>query len=117
MVCGVIRVGERQQHAADVAAHGKHPFILPPRHHVTNLIVRRYHGMELSAILAFKLSFLELKVCKQLIAPLPKSRVSANNAPVTCTFIHGRGPAKEMYSNSSANFVLAERELKRNHAL
>jgi len=42
MVCGVIRVGGRLQHA-DLLMEGKHPFILPPRHHVTNLIVRRYH--------------------------------------------------------------------------
>ena len=60
MVCSVIRVGGRLQHA-DLPKEGKHPFILPPRHHVTALIVRRYHGMGLSAILAFKLSFLEIK--------------------------------------------------------
>jgi len=41
MVCGVIRVGGRLQHA-DFPKEGKHPFILPPRHHVTKLIVRRY---------------------------------------------------------------------------
>jgi len=102
------------------------------------------------------------------MAPLPKCRVSANNAPFTCTgvdyletlqvnvgrsrvkrygclftcmatrvvhleitgsleassflraffrFIHRRGPVKVIYSDSGANFVLAERELKRNHAL
>jgi len=44
MLCGVLRVGGRLQHA-DFPGEGKHPVILPPRHHVTNLIVRRYHGI------------------------------------------------------------------------
>jgi len=44
MVCGVIRVKGRLQHA-DLPKEGKHPLILPPRHNVTILIVRGYHGI------------------------------------------------------------------------
>jgi len=38
MVCDVLRVGGRLQHA-DLPAEEKHPVILPSRHHMTNLIV------------------------------------------------------------------------------
>ena len=110
IVCDVYCFGGRLQHAS-LPVKERHPDILPSRHHVANLIVQYCHGIvghsDVQAVLSvvreqvwiikgkFPLwqclherkscRFWKPKTCKKLMAPLIKCRVSANNAPFTCT--------------------------------
>lgn len=45
LVDGVLRVGG-QLERAPISFHTKHPMILPPKHHVTELVIRYYHHQE-----------------------------------------------------------------------
>jgi len=117
LVKGILRVGGRLQYSA-LSEEEKHPFILPKRHHVTKLIVQHYHELvghsgtqhvlgatsEKFWILhgnstvrhylkeCRKCRLWKVQVNQQLMAPLPKCRVTPGNSPFAGTGVDYVGP-------------------------
>jgi len=116
-VQGVLRVGGRLQNSG-LSVDQRHPAILPARHHVTGLIVQFYHVQQghcgtQSVLSATREKFWIVKgnssvrhylkecrqcrcykqqACKQLMAPLPKCRVTSGMLAFTCTGVDYFGP-------------------------
>ena len=114
---GILRVGGRLENAA-ISYDAKHQIILPYRHHVTNLIIQKYHqeaghlGQEyvLSSLRqlywiikgrsAVRRVLSECFLCRklsvargeQLMANLPKERLSPENPPFTSVGVDYFGP-------------------------
>jgi len=114
---GILRVGGRLENAA-ISYDAKHQIILPYRHHVTNLIIQKYHqeaghlGQEyvLSSLRqqywiikgrsAVRRVLSECFVCRklgaargeQLMANLPKERLTPEDPPFTSVGVDYFGP-------------------------
>ena len=117
LVDGIIRVGGRID-KAPVCYNVRHPMILPGKHHITALIIKRYHRMEghvgISQVLetnrqkfwalqcpaAVKRVVGECLTCQrwnsrpesQIMAPLPDARVTPAQPPFSSVGIDYFGP-------------------------
>jgi hypothetical protein len=117
MVEDVMRVGGRLERA-NISFHAKHPIILPPKHHLTNLIIRHYHAQDGHAGVNHVLASIRQKFwivkgqsevrrvlskcmeCKkrngplgaQIMAPLPEARVTPSEYPFAKVGIDYFGP-------------------------
>ena len=114
---GILRVGGRLENAA-ISYDAKHQIILPYRHHVTNLIIQKYHqeaghlGQEYALSSLRQLYWIikgrsavrrvlsECFLCRklgaargeQLMANLPKERLTPENPPFTSVGVDYFGP-------------------------
>jgi len=119
IVQGVLRVGGRLQNSG-LSVDQRHPAILPARHHVSGLIVQFYHVQQghcgtQSMLSATREKFWIVKgnssvrhylkecrqcrrykqqACKQLMAPLPKCRVTSGTVACAENFHGGFQSAK-----------------------
>nr|XP_026695063.1 uncharacterized protein LOC101242224 [Ciona intestinalis] len=117
LVNGILRVGGRLLEAG-LEEDSRHPMILPSHHHVTDLIIQYYHvkaghcGTQYVLGLVREMYWIvhghsavrrylkecrpcrrwKAKVGEQVMAPLPKCRVVAGNAPFTATGVDYMGP-------------------------
>ena len=112
----ILRVGGRLQNS-DIPNHMKHPIILPPRHHVTKLIIEEDHSRNRhfggisyvlnnmqtkyyvgSATVKYYLDrcipcmHIRAKTANQVMAPLPAARVSHGGHPFEATGVDYFGP-------------------------
>ena len=93
---GILRVGGRLENAA-ISYDAKHQIILPYRHHVTHFIMQKYHreaghlGQEYVLSSLCQLYWSIKGLCRklgaargeQLMANLPKERLTPENPPFT----------------------------------
>ena len=117
LVDGVIRVGGRLERAP-ISFITKHPMILPPKHHVTELVIRHYHHQEGHSGARQVLSTIQQKFwiirgpaavrrilgkcvdcrkrnarpCEQIMAPLPAVLVTPFRPPFTSVGVDYFGP-------------------------
>nr|XP_039272262.1 uncharacterized protein LOC120346563 [Styela clava] len=113
----LMRIGGRLQHSL-LPLHSKHQIILPQDHHVTRLLIKKYHEQEghsgtlhVLAVIrerywiihgqstvrsylrkCLKCRMQRAKVGKQVMAPLPASRVTPGHPAYTWTGIDYMGP-------------------------
>ncbi|XP_077965512.1 uncharacterized protein LOC144411797 [Styela clava] len=113
----LMRIGGRLQHSL-LPLHSKHQIILPKDHHVTRLLIKKYHEQEghsgtlhVLAVIrerywiidgqstvrsylrkCLKCRMQRAKVGKQVMAPLPASRVTPGHPAYTWTGIDYMGP-------------------------
>ena len=117
LVHGLLRVGGRLQKSA-LPEEAKHPIIMPTRHHVTDLIIKDYHEKNAHSGVLHTLSdsrdkfwivngnanvrrvLRDCSKCKvfnavpgqQIMAPLPKFRVTAGRPAFSCVGVDYAGP-------------------------
>ena len=110
LVCGLLRIGGRVQNSP-LNVDARHPFVLPKRHHVTELIIRRYHlrvghcGTQYVLAATRERFWIvhghstvphylkncqtcllwKARACGQILAPLPKCRVTPRFRAFSCT--------------------------------